>query len=66
MDAQQFFCKVCAMRKAQKAFFQTRDAAVLRQSKALEKEIDDEIARVARITHQQPAQPRQQQFHWEQ
>ena len=68
MDAKQFFSKVCAMRKYQKAFFQTRDAAALRQSKALEKEIDDEIARVARITHQpdiQPQQPQPQQHHWE-
>jgi len=68
MNAQEFFSKVCAMRKAQKAYFKTRDAQVLRQSKALEAEIDNEIARVARITHQpsyQP-QPSQQKFHWEQ
>ena len=44
MDDKQFFSKVCAMRKFQKQYFKTRDVQVLRQSKAVEKEIDDEIA----------------------
>lgn len=44
MDDNQFFSKVCAMRKFQKQYFKTRDVQVLRQSKAVEKEIDDEIA----------------------
>jgi hypothetical protein len=66
MDAKTFFSKVCAMRKAQKAYFQTRDVKVLRQSKALEKEIDDEIARVAAMNLQEPPrQPKQREFHWE-
>jgi len=67
MDAKQFFSKVCAMRKAQKVFFDTRSQTAFKQAKALEKEIDTEIARVARLTHQpdiQP-QPQQQTFHWE-
>ena len=44
MNAQEFFSKVCAMRKYQKEFFKTHDAQALRQSKALEKEVDDMIA----------------------
>ncbi|MBO7477540.1 MAG: hypothetical protein J6U04_06355 [Salinivirgaceae bacterium] len=64
MDAQQFFSRVCALRKAQKEFFKTHSSAALRQSKALEKEIDEEIARVARITHI-AQQPKQQSFHWD-
>lgn len=54
------------MRKYQKEYFKTRDVQVLRQSKALEKEIDDEIARVAAMGLQKPPrQPKQQEFHWE-
>lgn len=60
MDAKTFFSKVCAMRKYQKEYFKTRDVQVLRQSKALEREIDEEIARVAALQ-----QPQQQSFHWE-
>ena len=66
MDTQQFISKVCAMRKYQKEFFKTHDAQALRQSKALEKEVDDMIAQNAATLHQQPRQPKQQSlFHWE-
>jgi hypothetical protein len=54
------------MRKYQKEFFKTHDATALRQSKALEKEVDDMIAQNAATLHQQPRQPKQQSlFHWE-
>lgn len=49
MDAKQFFSKVCAMRKLQKAYFAKRDAAVLTQCKAVEREIDAEIKRVEEL-----------------
>ncbi len=49
MDKREFFDKVSEMRKAQKEYFSTRSSASLNRSKALEKEIDNEIARVNRI-----------------
>ncbi len=45
MNDDQFFNKVAEMRKTQKEYFRTRDARILRKSKALEAEIDKEIAR---------------------
>lgn len=49
MNARQFFDKVVRMRELQKEYFKTRRPADLQRSKAVEKEIDDEIARVQRI-----------------
>lgn len=49
MDAKTFFQKVALMRKAQKEFFKTRSQTALRNSKALEAEIDNEIERVNNI-----------------
>lgn len=46
MNARQFFDRVIMLRKFQKEYFATRSKDALRQSIALEKEIDDEIARV--------------------
>lgn len=46
MNARQFFDRVTMLRKFQKEYFATRSKDALRQSIALEKEIDDEIARV--------------------
>ena len=46
MDSRKFFDRVKAMRYFQKQYFKTRSRTALQQSKALEKEIDDEIARV--------------------
>ena len=58
MDAKTFFQKVALMRKAQKEYFKTRSQAALRNSKALEAEIDNEIERVNNIigTPKQPEQ----------
>ena len=54
MDAKTFFQKVAIMRKAQKEYFKTRNQTALRNSKALENEIE----RVNNIigTPQQPKQ----------
>lgn len=46
MNAKEFFEKVVEMRKLQKAYFAKRDAAVLTQCKAVEREIDAEIKRI--------------------
>lgn len=58
MDAKTFFQKVVLMRKAQKDYFKTRSQTALRNSKALETEIDKEIERVNNIigTPKQPEQ----------
>lgn len=53
MDAKTFFDKVVKMREAQKTYFKTRRPVDLKKSKDLEKEIDDEIARVRNILDQQ-------------
>lgn len=52
MNAKQFFDKVSEMREAQKAYFRTRTSTDLNRSKALEREIDNEIERVRNITKQ--------------
>lgn len=49
MKPKEFFDKVSELREAQKEYFKTRSNAALNRSKALEKEIDDEIARVNTI-----------------
>ena len=49
MKSKEFFDKVSELREAQKEYFKTRSNAALKRSKALEKEIDDEIARVNTI-----------------
>lgn len=43
MTEEQFREKVLAMRTAQKEYFKTRDHDALRKSKALEREIDEEL-----------------------
>ncbi len=47
MDARQFFNLVSEMRNKQKEYFKTRTQSALKESKALEKRVDDEIARGA-------------------
>lgn len=54
MTPKQFFDKVSALRKYQKEYFATRDKDVLRQSIAIEKEIDSEIERVNNLLKQSP------------
>lgn len=49
MDARQFFNLVSEMRNKQKEYFKTRTQSALKESKALEKRVDDEIARVAHV-----------------
>lgn len=46
MDAKTFFDKVSQLRKVQKEYFRTRSKTALNQSKAVEREVDAEIARV--------------------
>lgn len=46
MDEKSFFNLVAALRDKQKEFFRTRSQSALRESKALEKRVDDEISRV--------------------
>lgn len=49
MDAESFFKLVAALRDKQKEYFRTRSQSALRESKALEKRVDDEIRRVEQI-----------------
>lgn len=49
MDARQFFNLVSEMRNKQKEYFKTRTQSALKESKAMEKRVDDEIARVAQV-----------------
>ena len=49
MSPKEFFDKVVKMRAAQKEYFKFRSTTSLNTSKRLEKEIDDEIARVQKI-----------------
>lgn len=56
MDAQQFFRLVVKLRDKQKEYFRTRTQVALRESKHLEKAVDDEIERVNKLLteRQQP------------
>lgn len=49
MEHRVFFDKVSLMRMRQKEYFKTRSKAALEVSKALEREIDNEIERVNKI-----------------
>lgn len=49
MTSKEFFKLVIEMRNAQKQYFRYRSSAYLSQSKALEKQVDDEIRRVQRL-----------------
>lgn len=46
MNNKYFFYKVRKMRALQREYFKTRDKQVLQRSKAIEKDIDEEITRV--------------------
>lgn len=46
MDHEAFYKLVVALRNKQKEYFRTRSQSALRESKALEKRVDDEIIRV--------------------
>lgn len=49
MNARQFYDKVVEMRTVQREYFTTKDRDTLVRAKALEAEIDAEIARVTRV-----------------
>lgn len=49
MTAREFFYLVSNMRQAQNEYFRTRDPMVLRACKAIERDVDEEIARVKDI-----------------
>lgn len=49
MTAKDFFDLVTRMRDKQKEYFRTRSASVLKESKQLEKQVDEEIKRVSEI-----------------
>ncbi|GFI01098.1 hypothetical protein IMSAGC004_03509 [Bacteroidaceae bacterium] len=49
MNARQFFDKVVEMRRLQKEYFKSRSHLTLEKSKAVEREIDQEIKRVQDI-----------------
>lgn len=61
MNHRQFFDRVAMLRRFQKEYFATRDKTVLQQAKALEKEIDDEIARVQSLLAIEIQMPKPQQ-----
>lgn len=49
MDHEAFYKLVVALGNKQKEYFKTRSQSALRESKALEKRVDDEIKRVEDI-----------------
>lgn len=49
MDAQQFFRLVVKLRGKQKEYFRTRTQSALKESRQLEKAVDDEIENVNKI-----------------
>lgn len=49
MTARDFFNLVREMREAQRSYFLTRSIDLLEKSKALEREVDREIARVDKL-----------------
>lgn len=51
MNPKEFYEKVVKMREAQKNYFKTRSSMDLQLCKRLEKEIDNEIERVNKITN---------------
>jgi hypothetical protein len=49
MNAETFFSRVKEMRRLQMLYYKSRDVQVLVKAKALEKAVDDEIARVDKV-----------------
>lgn len=56
MNSRQFFDCVVQLRRFQKEYFATRSRESLQQAMAVEKEIDNEIARVQQIIAQKESQ----------
>ncbi len=57
MNSRQFFDRVVQLRRFQKEYFATRTRESLQASKAVEKEIDDEIDRVFKVLAAKQQQP---------
>lgn len=53
MTSREFFYLVASMRAAQKSYFKDRRPDALRAARALEGDVDREIARVKNLTEQQ-------------
>lgn len=49
MDSRHFFDLVAHMREVQKGYFATRSSDLLKKSKELERQVDEEIVRVKMI-----------------
>ena len=49
MNPKEFFDLVAKMRDKQREYFRTRNTGVLKESKRLEKQVDDEITRVNNV-----------------
>jgi len=56
MSAKEFYDLVVKMRKAQKEYFRTRLSSFLKESKELERQVDNEIERVEELIHPKPIQ----------
>lgn len=56
MTAEQFFYLVARMRQAQNDYFRTRNSMIFKAARALENEVDEEIARVKDIIRQRELQ----------
>lgn len=58
MTSKEFFYLVASMRDTQRKYFKTRDPQVFRAARALENDVDREIARVRAILYdQEPGNP---------
>ncbi len=55
MNAEQFFRLTERMRAKQKEYFSTRSQAALRESKQLERQVDEEIQRVNKVLQERQA-----------
>ena len=55
MNAEQFFRLTERMRAKQKEYFSTHSQATLRESKQLERQVDEEIQRVNKVLQERQA-----------
>ena len=58
MTETEFITLVARMRESQKLYFRTHSKDVLLQSKELEKQVDEELARIKAFTNPPAYQPR--------
>lgn len=57
MNAREFFYLVADMRRTQREYFKTRDQQTLRAARALEGDVDREIARVKALLVEKEGAP---------